>query len=455
VDVIVGGPPCQGFSTVRQTDGANHGERLVEDKRRTLYQEFLKYVAFFKPRVFVMENVLGIRTASGGEYFTRVQREARDLGYRVHAKVEDCTELGLPQKRRRQLFIGTRLDIAPYFPSQLQPAPGVSTQPTLWDAIGDLPPLHAGEGDEEADYDLERRKAHVDRIGREYTYGVLEVQKAAKLTAHRARPHSERDLRDFMRLREGESSAAAMRRGVKFEFPYDKTTFTDRYTRQSRNEPCSTIVAHLNRDGLMFIHPTQNRSLTVREAARIQSFPDWFVLPVARTHQYRLIGNAVPPLVSEAVGHAVKAYIEKTADANAYTHLTLDPVPANERQAAEWLVPLLDLKTRELRHVDGYVFKRGWYAIAFLYPCLHPDNTKDNGPRQSRSAEEGGAARSVDPRLASPCFERSGWPVILAPVADEAWRRFLADEFTDAEFYCSDAQVAGMRWRNRELKRRA
>ena len=80
VDVIVGGPPCQGFSTARQVDGANHGERLTQDLRRHLYQELLKYVDYFKPKVFVMENVLGIKTAAGGEYFVRVQSEARALG---------------------------------------------------------------------------------------------------------------------------------------------------------------------------------------------------------------------------------------------------------------------------------------------------------------------------------------------------------------------------------------
>jgi DNA (cytosine-5)-methyltransferase 1 len=130
-------------------------------------------------------------------------------------------------------------------------------------------------------------------------FNVLEVKQAVNLSAHRARPHSERDLRDFKRLKEGESSAEAMRRGVKFEFPYDKTSFKDRYTRQHRERPCSTIVAHLAKDGLMFIHPTQNRTLTPREAARVQSFPDWFRFPVARTHQFQVIGNAVPPLVVE------------------------------------------------------------------------------------------------------------------------------------------------------------
>ena len=243
VDAIVGGPPCQGFSTVRQVDGANNGTRMVQDERRFLYREFLRYVKFFQPKVFVMENVLGIRSASGGEYFTRVQKEARALGYRVHAQVESCVELGLPQKRRRQLFIGTRLGLPDYFRSELNSAPRACEHPSLWEAIGDLPPLKAGEGEESCDYDMDRRKSHVERFGRGYIYNVLEVQRAMKLTAHRARPHSERDLRDFLLLKEGENCAEAIRRGVEFQFPYDKSTFKDRYTRQHRNEPCSTIVA--------------------------------------------------------------------------------------------------------------------------------------------------------------------------------------------------------------------
>jgi DNA (cytosine-5)-methyltransferase 1 len=313
VDVIVGGPPCQGFSTVRQVDGANNGTRMVQDERRYLYREFLRYVEFFQPKVFVMENVLGIRSASEGEYFTRVQKEARALGYRVHAQLENCVELGLPQKRRRQLFIGTRLGLPDYFRPKLQPAPRINVTPdgspglngpvTLWEAVGDLPPLLAGEGAEVSDYDVARFTKHLNRYGGRYVLDVLEVDISKRLTAHRARPHSERDLRDFALLKEGENSKEAIRRGIEFEFPYDRSTFKDRYTRQHRMKPCSTIVAHLSKDGLMFVHPTQNRSLTPREAARIQSFPDWFEFPIARTHQFRVIGNAVPPLVSEAVGN--------------------------------------------------------------------------------------------------------------------------------------------------------
>jgi DNA (cytosine-5)-methyltransferase 1 len=445
-DVIVGGPPCQGFSTARQVDGANHGERLKEDPRRYLYQEYLKYVEFFQPKVFVMENVLGIRSASGGEYFTRVQKEARAIGYRVHAQIEDCVELGLPQKRRRQLFIGTRLDLPDYFRPKISPTIRATWHPSLWDAIGDLPPLQAGEGEETAYYDMERRKAHVSRYGRRYLYDVLEVQRAAKLTAHRARPHSERDLDDFALLKEGENSKEAMDRGVKFKFPYDKSSFKDRYTRQHRNEPCSTIVAHLSKDGLMFIHPTQNRSLTPREAARIQSFPDWFEFPIARTHQFRVIGNAVPPLVSEAIGLAVKSYIEAVTKSAKRIKSTIDaPLPKSDSQALEWLMSLVQAAdSKILRRVDMDEFKRGWFSIGFLYPGLHPDGALENGDEISSKIPNHGGIRKIEPRLIAPYYVQSGWPVVLAPVAKEAWRRFEADELKDEEFYCSEAVVAGM-----------
>ena len=122
VDVIVGGPPCQGFSTVRQVDAANHGSRVRKDKRRYLYRIYLEDVAAFRPRVFVMENVLGIQSAAKGKFFTQVQAEARALGYRVQAQVEEAWKLGVPQTRRRQLVIGVRNDIPGYFPRELTPA---------------------------------------------------------------------------------------------------------------------------------------------------------------------------------------------------------------------------------------------------------------------------------------------------------------------------------------------
>jgi DNA (cytosine-5)-methyltransferase 1 len=216
VDVIVGGPPCQGFSLARQRDGSNHGSERHKshDPRRQLYREFLRYVDHFRPRVFVMENVLGLRNAAGGAYFTAVQKEARDLGYRVHPQVEDSFKLGVPQKRHRQLIVGVRLDVPGYFLPELKPAPRARTDTFLGDAIMDLPVLRADDGEDVTEYDFARRREFVcnsSASGHNYLFGVLEVSKADKLTNHVARPHSDRDLRDFARLPEGRTSADMMR----------------------------------------------------------------------------------------------------------------------------------------------------------------------------------------------------------------------------------------------------
>jgi DNA (cytosine-5)-methyltransferase 1 len=462
VDVIVGGPPCQGFSTVRQVDAANHGSRVKRDKRRYLFRSFLDYVDHFQPRVFVMENVLGIQSAAKGAFFTMVQAEARRLKYRVHPQVEEAWKLGVPQKRRRQLIIGVREDIAGFFASGLDAAKRAFAEtstpytPTLWDAIGDLPALTAGAGEDPKDYDLTRRERFLAQRGiaaRHYLEQVLEISKAAQLTAHKARPHNDQDLRDFTRLREGEHSGQAEARGERLEFTYKRTCFHDRYKRQHREQLCSTIVAHLAKDGLMFIHPTQNRSLTPREAARIQSFPDWFQFPVARTHQFRLIGNAVPPLVAEAVGEELRAFLESKSDGADVIPFELAPLPKDETQAVEWLRPFLnDPAPRFLKAAPAETFKQAWYAIAFLYSGLHPDAALDHGDRITRKpAHDYPLVRELEPRLLAPYYERSGWPVVLAPIAREAWRRYRADELADDEFYCSEAQMAGMCHRNPSL----
>ena len=458
VDVIVGGPPCQGFSTARQVDGANYGARFKRDSRRYLYREFLKYVEFFQPRIFVIENVLGFRSVADGKYLTRVQHEARRLGYssgrhgyRVHGQVEDAWELGVPQKRRRQLIVGVRADLPGYFMPDLKPAPRARPRIVLGAAIGDLPVLRAGGGRNERDYDLKRRANHLRSEGsaaRDYLSLILEVERAKKLTSHVARPHGKRDLRDFSRLKEGENSGVATRnRKVKFEFPYDKSCFTDRFTRQSRKKPCSTIVAHLSKDGLMFIHPTQNRSLTAREAARIQSFPDWFCFPASRTHTFRLIGNAVPPLVGEAVGLSVRSFLERLDMKPKAIKSSLVPLPRKETEAVDWIRPLLDLNDRALRGMANEEFKRAWYSIAFLYAALHPDSALEHGNRVGRKIQEATSLGSMEPRLLGPYYKQSGWPLALAPIAKEAWRRYEGGFLKDHEFYCSEAQLAGMRYR--------
>jgi DNA (cytosine-5)-methyltransferase 1 len=446
VDVIVGGPPCQGFSTARQVDGANHGARIKRDARRYLYRDFLRFVDHFQPKIFVMENVLGLRSAGGGEYFTRVQKEARCLGvsadqpgYRVHAQVEDAYELGSPQKRRRQLIVGVRADLNGYFIPELRIPSRAVRHPNLGLAILDLPILRAGGGSVEREYDLARRTKHVVRYGapaRKYLHKVLEISRAGMLTNHAARPHSPRDLRDFARLREGEHATTAMKkRGVRFEFPYDKSIFKDRYTRQSRSRPCSTIVAHLSKDGLMFIHPTQNRSLTPREAARVQTFPDWYRFPASRTSAFRLIGNAVPPVVGEAVGNALVSFLRPMASGRSSSR---PPVSVSFRAKMQQQVAVLSqMNTKTLRSVSRDAFLAGWYSLLFLMPQLHPESALDHGPTKENWAEW----KDVLPDLAGRRhrrYRRSGWPVALAGIAREAWRRLNCGLLTKDDFYAAE-----------------
>ncbi|MBI5101560.1 MAG: DNA cytosine methyltransferase [Nitrospirae bacterium] len=470
VDVIVGGPPCQGYSTARMRDGANHGNRrLVPDKRRQLYKYFLKHVEGFQPKMFIMENVLGIRSAADGEYFTRVQNESRRLGYRVHSQVEEAWELGVPQKRRRQLFIGVHKSIPGFLLPKFFPPKRAIPRPLLGVAIDDLPFLKADTGQNERGYELVRRERYIQKYGEQgstYLFDVLEVQKADKLRNHVARPHNDRDLRDFARLKEGETSAVAMReRGVEFEFPYDKTVFKDRYTRQSRKKPCSTIVAHLSKDGLMFIHPTQNRSLTPREAARVQSFPDWFRFPPARTVAYSLIGNAVPPLVAEAVGNAVKMFLDRKdqhSGSDIFRKATKVPYPACSANlssqsemglecrylpktpsgGAEYLERLIGLGGRYLRKLSTEDFARGWHALLYLFPDLHPNTALDHGRSVHLVCMKRDGLERID-RITARRYTRSGWPLALTAIGQEAWRRYRSGEMHEDVFYCQIAHHAG------------
>jgi DNA (cytosine-5)-methyltransferase 1 len=448
VDLVVGGPPCQGFSKARQVDGANHGGRLVHDPRRDLYKEFLRYVVYFQPSVFVMENVPGITSAAGGEFFTRVQVESRGIGYRVSPYEVKAWRFGVPQKRIRQLIIGTRRELPIFIPDRyIRPthadpdAPelvGLEPAVTLGEAIGDLPEIFAGDERFERPYDKELRKAHVKRYGRRYTYGVLQAHRAGNLTGHFARAHSERDRRDFLRLREGETSRQALKRGVEMEFPYDRENFKDRYTKQHRDQLCSTIVAHLQKDGLMFIHPTQTRSLTPREAARIQSFPDTFTFPPQVTHAYPQIGNAVPPLVGKAIGLAIHEYLTAAVDGDRISPRLSVQLPKHRDAAIEKLEVFVEsLFIQPITRLAKEEFLQAWWAVGYLHPNLHPDAALENGTEVSRGTKRGVSF------VLEPVYVRSGWPIELIPVAQEARRRFEAGLLSEDEYYCSAAVMAG------------
>jgi len=438
VDLIVGGPPCQGFSTARQNLGSNSGQRLVDDPRRDLYKYFLKFVNHFRPKVFVMENVLGIKKMQNGFYFTAIQNEARRIGYRVVPIEVSMWEFGVPQKRIRQLFVGTLTELPIFVHADLirkthslsHGMDGLEPIVTLGEAIEDLPALEAGDERIVQDYDLELRKQHLQKYSGRFLIDVLNVGNADQLTWHCARPHSARDLRDFARLNEGETCSRALARGVDMEFPYDRSTFKDRYTRQDRNSLGSTIVAHLKSDGLMFIHPTQVRSLTPREAARVQTFPDTFRFSGRRSHVFTQIGNAVPPLVGKRVGLGVLQYLLRSNNRSQRATLT---APSKVRLIAELEQFVNACLLRPIEFLDDEIFRDIWQKINQLLPHLHPESALDNGREISPVP-----MRSVS-FCEEPYFIRSGWPVELVPIALEASRRHKSGNLSSENYFHQSA----------------
>jgi len=390
-----------------------------------------------------MENVPGIRSVADGAFFRRVHVEGRELGYRVIAHEVQAWRFGVPQKRIRQLVIGTRIDLPPFIPNRHMKAThtelgqeardGLEPAVTLGEAIEDLPAITSGDEQFERDYDREARAKHLKRYGDRYTFSVLRADKSPTVTAHMARPHSLRDLRDFQRLQEGENSRQALLRGVDMEFPYDRGHFRDRYTRQHRGQLCSTIVAHLKKDGLMFIHPTQLRSLTPREAARVQSFPDTFQFPDSRNRTFAQIGNAFPPLVGKAMGLAIAALLG-AADTNARGAECACYLPSSRRAAIKTVEAIVEsLYFRDIAALSKAEFLRVWCAVAYLHPRLHPDASRDNGSEVSR-----GLKARVSLAI-EPIYTQSGWPVELIPIAQEARRRFEVNLLSTDEYYWSGA----------------
>lgn len=317
LDVLVGGPPCQGFSTVGRVKIAslvrqgvwklkNHDSRLIDDPRNLLYKEFIRLVKEARPKFFVMENVKGITSYRNGELMKEIEsefemvEELETVGYTVKYKSLDAAEFGVPQHRKRVFFIGNRLGLSNLFPEATY---GLSKTKfiSVWDAIGNLPVLRAGGGTEVTEYN--RPTFH--------KYQEWAREGSSEIHNHVARPHKQRDIETFQQMKPGDKWKDLPQK-YRDLYGYREDIFGDKFKRLWKNKgPSWTITAHLCKDGYVYIHPTQSRTLTVREAARLQSFPDRFVFKGPRTSQYRQVGNAVPPLLAKAVSLCVKKALDE------------------------------------------------------------------------------------------------------------------------------------------------
>jgi DNA (cytosine-5)-methyltransferase 1 len=288
VDVIVGGPPCQGYSVY------NH-QRGETDPRAGLFREYLRIVEGIQPRWLVMENVTGITSIAGGKIVEEIFKGIEGLGYRVEMKILRAEEYGVPQERRRVFFIATRTDAPILFPN---PTHGPDLRPfiTVWDAISDLPKLENGDKAGPRSYGKPPKTGYQAMLRGNCT--IVENHSAPHLSrlneermAHIPAGGSWRDIPRTL-LPAGMLKAK-------------RSDHTKRYGRPRKTDLACTILTKCDLHWGAYIHPVQNRSFTVREAARLQSFPDFFVFKGSSTEQYVQVGNAVPPILGLAVAEAL------------------------------------------------------------------------------------------------------------------------------------------------------
>lgn len=288
IDVIVGGPPCQGYSVY------NH-QRGDSDPRAGLFREYLRIVKGIQPRWLVMENVTGITSIAGGKIVEEIFKGMESLGYRVELKVLKAEEFGVPQERRRVFFVATNNNSPILFP---EPTHGPDLLPfvTVWDAISDLPKLENGDTPEPRGYSKKPQNSYQALLRGDCT--IVQNHSAPRLS--RINEQRMRHIppggswRDIPR----ELLPAGMLRAK-------RSDHTKRYGRPRKTDLACTILTKCDVHWGAYIHPTQDRALTVREAARLQSFPDSFTFQGSRTEQYVQVGNAVSPLLGRRVAESL------------------------------------------------------------------------------------------------------------------------------------------------------
>jgi DNA (cytosine-5)-methyltransferase 1 len=292
--VLAGGPPCQAYSVY------NH-QRGMHDGRATLFREYLRIVEGMQPEWIVMENVMGIYSIGGGEAVRAIKAELRALGYEVEDKVLKAEEYGVPQERRRVVFVGNRIGAPIRHPS---PTHGSGLRPftSVMEAIGDLPSLENGEEQSVVSY-----ASPASGLFQEYVRGDSQ-----RVCNHSAPRLGKVNIARLKHIPPG---------GSWRDIPFDllpagmkrakRSDHTKRYGRMRWDGLSCTVLTKCDIHWGAYIHPEQDRAVTVREAARLQAFPDWFEFQGSRTDQYVQVGNAVPPLLGQAIGRTIRDVISE------------------------------------------------------------------------------------------------------------------------------------------------
>ena len=318
VDLVAGGPPCQGFSI-------NAPIRSLNDERNHLFKDFLRVVSSKKPKAGLIENVPGIISLGRGTVVEQIYKELQAMGYTVKHRILFAGHYGVPQMRFRTVFIGIRkfkkeisfpepkynakavanftgarelcLSVPPLFAQNLKP------HTTVWDAMSDLPEIDNGASVSPENYAMPPQNAYQEYLR----------DGCARLTAHYSAKVSQINLDRLKFIPQG---------GSWRDVPFDllpaglkrarRSDHTKRYGRLHPDALCSTVLTKCDPHWGSFFHPTQDRVISVREAARIQSFPDSYQFSGSITQQYEQIGNAVPPLLGKAIGDEIAKLLGKS-----------------------------------------------------------------------------------------------------------------------------------------------
>lgn len=309
IDVIVGGPPCQAYSLVGRARDKNG---MKGDPRNYLYIQYGRFLKKYTPKLFVFENVIGLLSAEKGKYFTNIKRYFNRLGYTVKPFIVNANQFGVLQNRKRVIIIGWQEDL---HLSIDKLADQGSLNYEVKSIFKDLPKINAGGG-------VDKFVTYTSKIN-DYLHFAKIRNGIDVLTQHISRPHTEQDKEIYrMTVEKWKRNHERLTYNdlpERLQSHNNRKSFLDRFKVVADNLLWSqTVVAHIAKDGHYYIHPDikQNRSISIREAARLQSFPDNYYFEGVkegknRTSAFRQIGNAVPPLMVESIAEKLMKYLKK------------------------------------------------------------------------------------------------------------------------------------------------
>ena len=290
IDMIIGGPPCQAYSLL-----GRHRKTMENDPRTLLYLQYGKFLKEFKPKGFVFENVPGLLSAKKGEHFQNLQAYFDELGYKVHYRMLNASDYGVLQERRRIIIVGWQKNNDMGYPDIEK----IATDAVINDILGDLPLLKAGEKEMVSSYKKENnsylRESGIRSDGERF------------VTQNITRPVNANDAAIYAySIKLWDSKQVRVKYTdlpIELRTQKNEDSFLDRFKVVNGKGNAHTVVAHLAKDGHYYIHPSLSvcRSISVREAARVQSFPDNFYFEGSRSAMFKQIGNAVPPLMAKTI----------------------------------------------------------------------------------------------------------------------------------------------------------